>query len=135
MNKQELFEFSKRWLAAWTGNKPVELAQFYSDDAVYSDPAHRDGLHGKKAITSYFTNLLEVYHDWTWEPVEVFPTEGGMALKWKCSIPVEGEVIRETGLDIVMLRGDRITRNEVYFDRTKLVAAVQVKKRRHGLIH
>ena len=135
MNKQEMFEFSKKWLAAWTGNKPAELSEFYADDAVYSDPAHRDGLHGKKAILSYFTNLLEVYHDWTWEPIEVFPTEGGMALKWMCAIPVGGEVIRETGLDIVMLKDGKITRNEVYFDRTKLVAAVQAKKRRHGLIH
>jgi hypothetical protein len=135
MDKQQLFDFAKEWLATWTGNRPQELIEFYDDQATYYDPAHRDGLHGRDAILEYFTGLLEVYHDWVWEPLEVFPTEGGMTLKWKCAIPVAGEVICETGLDIVMLKGRKITRNEVYFDRTRLVAAVQAKKRQHRLIH
>ncbi|RDE17088.1 MAG: hypothetical protein C4K49_03820 [Candidatus Thorarchaeota archaeon] len=135
MDKQQLFDFAKEWLATWTGNRPQDLIEFYDDQATYYDPAHKNGLQGRDAILDYFTELLEVYHDWEWEPLEVFPTEGGMTLKWKCAIPVAGEVIREIGLDIVMLKGRKITRNEVYFDRTRLVAAVQAKKRQHRLIH
>ena len=39
------------------------------------------------------------------------------------------EIIREIGLDIVEIEGAKITRNEVYFDRTRLVAAVEKSRR------
>lgn len=135
MNHDELFEFCKEWLEAWTGNNPDELLSYYHDDALYLDPANRDGLKGKKEIRRYFERLLDVYRTWKWKPLEVFPIETGAIVKWECSIPVGPEVIHETGLDIVELEGKLITRNEVYFDRTRLVAAVDKKRRDQRLIH
>lgn len=32
-------EFAQRWLPAWTGRTTGQLASFYSDDALYRDPA------------------------------------------------------------------------------------------------
>ena len=72
MNKEELFEFCTNWLSSWTGNKPDELLTFYHEDALYIDPANREGLKGHKEIGRYFEKLLDVYHDWTWKPIEVF---------------------------------------------------------------
>ena len=129
MNKNELFDFCKKWLAAWTGNKPEELLKFYHEDAVYIDPAKKEGLKGHKEIGRYFERLLAVYPDWTWTPVEVFPIDTGVILKWKCSIPVDQEIIDEIGLDIVEIEGGKITRNEVYFDRTELIAAANKKRK------
>jgi hypothetical protein len=129
MNKEELMKFCKEWLSAWTGNNPEELLKYYHEDALYVDPAKRDGLRGHKEIGRYFERLLAVYQDWKWSPVEVFPIESGAVLKWKCSIPVDQEVINEVGLDIVEIKDGKITRNEVYFDRTKLVAAADKKRR------
>ncbi len=128
MNKEELFEFSKTWLGSWTGNRPDYLIQFYTEDALYVDPAHRDGLKGHDEILPYFYKLLAVYAEWVWEPLEVFPIEKGFILKWKCTIPIDGEIIDEIGIDIVELKGDKISRNEVYFDRTRLMAAVEKRK-------
>ena len=135
MNKEELFKFCTNWLAAWTGNKPDALLDFYHQDALYIDPANREGLKGHKEIGRYFEKLLDVYHDWTWKPIEVFPIEKGTIVKWKCTIPVGQETIHEVGLDIVEIEGDKITRNEVYFDRTRLVAAVEKKRRDRRLIN
>ncbi|MFW9926882.1 MAG: nuclear transport factor 2 family protein [Candidatus Thorarchaeota archaeon] len=134
MNKDELFEFSIEWLAAWTGNQPEKLLTFYHEDALYIDPANKEGLKGHHEIRKYFEKLLAVYHDWTWEPIEVFPINTGAIVKWKCSIPVAHEIINEIGLDIVEIKDRLITRNEVYFDRTKLVAAVK-KRRNQRLIN
>src|SRR5215813_5626253 len=39
MKSRDLDEFCRRWLSAWTGNRPQELIQFYSADAYYRDPA------------------------------------------------------------------------------------------------
>ncbi|MHA2046812.1 MAG: nuclear transport factor 2 family protein [Candidatus Thorarchaeota archaeon] len=127
MEKDELFDFCKKWLAAWTGNKPKELLKFYHEDALYIDPAKKEGLRGHKEIGRYFERLLAVYPDWTWTPVEFIPIEHGVVLKWKCSIPIDNEVITEIGLDIVEFKGEKISRNEVYFDRTRLLAASDKK--------
>ncbi len=135
MNEDELLDFCRDWLNAWTGNNPDELLSYYHEEALYSDPAHRDGLKGKDQIRKYFVRLLDVYRTWKWKPVEVFPIESGAIVKWECTIPVGPEIIHETGLDIVELSGNKITRNEVYFDRTRLVAAIEKKRRDQRLIN
>ena len=128
MNSKELFEFSKTWLFAWTGNRPEELIKFYTKDALYVDPAHIDGLKGHDQILTYFKKLLAVYVDWKWQPIEVFPTKDGFILKWQCTIPIGQEIIEEKGVDIVELEGELISRNEVYFDRTRLMEVVSKRK-------
>jgi hypothetical protein len=129
MDKNELFEFCKHWLEAWTGNNPKKLLAFYHEDALYVDPEKKGGLRGHKEIGRYFERLLAVYRDWKWTPIEIFPIEKGTILKWECTIPIDQEVIHEVGLDILEIEDRKITRNEVYFDRTKLLAAVEKKRR------
>ncbi len=135
MNKEELTAFCTEWLAAWTGNDPDTLVSYYDENALYSDPAHRDGLKGIKEIRKYFAKLLDVYRDWKWSPVEVFPISSGAIVKWTCEIPVGTEVIHEIGLDIVEIANKKITRNEVFFDRTRLVASIEKRRRDQRLIN
>ena len=104
------------WLSAWTGNKPDELIQFYDSEAYYQDPANPNGLKGEIEILPYFTKLLAKYPTWVWKCEELFPIEKGVVLKWKSSIPVNGQTKELTGLDIVEIVDQKITRNEVYFD-------------------
>ncbi len=135
MDENELFEFCNKWLQAWTGNDPDKLLEYYTEDALYVDPANRDGLKGKDEIREYFERLLDVYRDWVWRPIEVFPIESGAIVKWECTIPVGPETLHEVGLDIVELEGKKISRNEVYFDRTRLVAAVKQRRTKQRLIN
>lgn len=118
----DLSKFCRDWLAAWTGNEPVRLREFYSEDAFYRDPARPDGLRGKELLP-YFQKLLERNPNWVWEPLEILPTPSGFCLKWKATIPINGRVVHETGLDIVELKNGKITRNEVWFDRSSLTCA------------
>ncbi len=135
MNKEELSSFCEEWLAAWTGNDPDTLISYYDENALYSDPAHRDGLQGKAEIRKYFIKLLDVYRDWKWQPIEVFPIASGAIVKWECTIPVHSEIIHEIGLDIVEIKNNKITRNEVFFDRTRLVASIEKRRRDQRLIN
>ena len=125
MDKKELFNFCEKWLSAWTGNNPNGLLNYYHEDALYIDPANRDGLKGHKEIARYFERLLNVNPHWTWKAIEIFSIETGAIVKWECTIPVGQDTIHEMGLDIVEIEGERITRNEVYFDRTRLLAAIE----------
>jgi len=122
MQHDDAQRFCQKWLAAWTGNQPERLLEFYAEDAFYRDPARPGGLHGHAEIRPYFIKLLATNPAWTWQPLEVFPTERGFCLKWQAAIPMGSRTVVEIGLDIVELAEGRITRNEVYFDRLALAA-------------
>jgi len=120
MKPHDLSTFCQRWLDAWTGNRPDELIQFYSADAYYRDPARPDGLGGRP-LFEYFTKLLSKNPDWVWKAREIIPTDKGCVLKWVATIPTNSTSVIVEGLDILELRGDKIVRNEVYFDRSALL--------------
>lgn len=108
--------FCRRWLAAWTGNRPQALVEFYAEDCYYQDPGRPEGLRGHAQLRPYFDKLLARFPDWVWEPVEVFPNQRGFCLKWQATIPMGSERRTAVGLDIVEVADGKITRNEVYFD-------------------
>ena len=128
MNKVEILNFCSKWLPAWHGNRPSDLIAFYSDDALYIDPANKAGLKGRDQIFRYFKKLLAANPDWTWETIEVFATDLGFVAKWKAIIPVGSEVITECGMDIVEMQRGKIKRNEVYFDRSNLLETLRKLK-------
>jgi SnoaL-like domain len=121
---EEAREFAARWLPAWTGNDPERLASFYSDDAFYSDPAIPDGVSGKQALTAYFTRLLAHFPDWTWTQTTSAPLPGGFLNYWIAQIPTPNQTLEITGVCTVRLHNDLIERNEVFFDRSVLLAAL-----------
>ena len=134
LTSSEAEEFAARWLPAWTGNKPEWLASFYSEDAFYLDPAIPDGVRGKQALLGYFRKLLARNPEWTWTQIEGIPMEGGFLNKWLATIPVEGTTLRIVGVCFVQLdAAGKINRNEVYFDRSRLLAEIEaVRAHGHG---
>ncbi|HEU4980131.1 MAG TPA: nuclear transport factor 2 family protein [Solirubrobacterales bacterium] len=117
-------EFAASWLPAWTGNDPERLASFYTDDAFYSDPAVPDGVRGRDALLDYFRALLARFPDWEWSMVEATPMVRGFLNHWHATIPVGDHVIEVDGVCTVALRDGLIERNQVYFDRSALLAAM-----------
>jgi len=117
----DLKVFCSQWLQAWSGNQPEKLLGFYSDTAFYRDPGKPEGITGKEALKRYFTKLLAANPNWKWTAVEIIPTEKGFTLKWKAEIPTSKGVLIEHGLDIVEIHHKLITRNEVYFDLSRLI--------------
>jgi hypothetical protein len=128
MDKQQALTFCRSWLKAWTGNKPEELITFYAEDAFYRDPVKPKGLRGRSELLMYFRSLLKHNPSWIWEADEIFTIEGGFVLRWRASIPAGRIVIRESGLDIVLVENGLITRNEVYFDRSRLLTEMEKKR-------
>jgi ketosteroid isomerase-like protein len=70
MTKEKAKEYALKWLPAWTGNDPVKLAGFYSDDCFYLDPGIPNGVNGKEKLTAYFTRLLDQNPGWIWTQIE-----------------------------------------------------------------
>ncbi len=112
-----LNSFIDSWLAAWAGNKPEILLDYYTPDVFYLDPANPNGLRGKEQLFEYLKKLLQKNPNWKWSTEEIFPTEKGFTLKWKAEVPIGSENLSIYGLDIVEMTNNKISRNEVYFDR------------------
>ncbi len=130
MDKKELNKFVDKWLSSWTGNKPQRLIEFYTDDVFYLDPSNQDGIKGKANLLAYFTKLLSKNANWKWRVVEIFPTPNGFTLKWEAIIPVETKTFLIFGVDIVEMRGDKIARDEIYFDRYNWQTEVDITKKK-----
>jgi hypothetical protein len=117
--------FAEKWLPAWSGNNPERLASFYSEDAFYVDPAVPNGIQGKPALLDYFRKLLGYNPDWVWSQIEAIPLEHGFLNKWRAEIPVGSKKLEMVGVCLVQLdAGGKIQRNEVYFDRSHLLAEI-----------
>jgi hypothetical protein len=125
MDATEAHTLCDQWLPRWTGNRPEALIESYAEEVFYRDPARPTGVQGRAALLAYLRTLLARFPDWTWQADEIFPLARGFALRWRATIPVRGAVVRETGLDLVLVDHGRITRNEVYFDRAALLAALR----------
>jgi hypothetical protein len=118
-------QFAKKWLPAWSGNNPERLAGFYSDDAFYLDPGIPDGVKGKADLLAYFRKLLAANPHWIWTQIEGIPMEDGFLNKWQAVIPVGSATLNVVGVCFVQLDSKGlIRRNEVYFDRSRLLSEI-----------
>jgi len=121
----EARRFAEEWLPAWSGNNPELLASFYSEDAFYLDPGIPTGVKGKPALLAYFRKLLSRNPDWVWSQIEGIPMEEGFLNKWRAIIPVGSVELEIIGVCFVQLdEAGKIRRNEVYFDRSQLLAEI-----------
>jgi hypothetical protein len=117
--------FAGRWLPAWTGNDPARLAAFYADDAWYRDPGIPAGVRGRPALLAYFQKLLARNPRWVWTHRGSMPLADGFLNLWHASIPAGARTVEVDGVCSVQLRDGLIYRNEVYFDRAELLAALR----------
>jgi hypothetical protein len=128
----EAKQFADKWLPAWSGNNPELLASFYSEDAFYLDPGIPGGIKGKSLLLTYFRKLLANNPHWVWTQIEGIPMEDGFLNKWLAKIPVGPVTLEIVGVCLVQLdSAGNIRRNEVYFDRTGLLAEIAKLRQRN----
>jgi hypothetical protein len=125
MTQDEARRFAERWLPAWTGNNPLKLASFYTDDLFYSDPTIPDGVIGKEAFIRYLSKLLGNNPDWVWTHESAIPMQDGFLNSCRLDAPVGDRVITCRGVCTVQMTGGLIYRNETYFDTLHLITAIR----------
>lgn len=106
-----LLNFCDNWLQSWTGNHPEDLLNFYHDEVIYKDPGIPNPILGKEPLKKYFIKLLAKYPNWVWKRKEIFIIKDGFVLIWTMG--------NLEGMDLVILKGNKIIRNEVFFDLSK----------------
>jgi SnoaL-like protein len=123
MNTSPLDNLKQRLIEAWNAQDVEAVVTCYTEDLVYRDPNTRGPVEGAEAMSHYLTKLFSRWQ-MKWTVKETFPLEGinGVAGLWRASFRVAGgdETVEVDGMDLVLIEGDRVKRNEVYFDRAVL---------------
>ncbi len=114
---------ANRLLSAWNSQDVEKVVATYTDDVTYIDPNTRGAVEGSDGMRRYLTKLFDRWQ-MHWELREAFPLkdEDGAAILWHASFKATDgdETVEADGMDLVVMEGDRIKRNEVYFDRAIL---------------
>ena len=123
MELNELKAISEPLIAAWNEQDPDKVVACYTEDLVYTDPNTRGAVEGPDAFRRYLTKLFGAWQ-MRWEVKETFPLKDidGAAGLWRASFKRAGgdaEVLLD-GMDLVVIEGKLLKRNEVYFDRAAL---------------
>jgi ketosteroid isomerase-like protein len=127
MDEARLDRLTTAFLDAWNAQDVERVVACYTEDVRYRDPNTRGHVEGRDALRRYLRKLFAAWK-MTWAKREVFPLSGGdgVAFLWRATFRREGSdrVVEADGMDLVVLRGDRLARNEVYFDRVALAPLV-----------
>ncbi len=118
----ELNSFINNWLAAWTSQDIGRLLSFYSDTVEYLDPNTRGELKGHDAFRRYVGKLFSAWPKMAWRAKDIFEhtAVGGCTVTWRAEITKQdGQILSLDGMDLVFIADGIITRNEVYFDRSR----------------
>ena len=127
MTELQIVALKKRLLSAWNRQDVEAVLACYTEDLVYRDPNTRGEVKGRDAMRRYLRKLFGAW-EMNWALRESFPlanTDGAAAL-WHASFrrPGGDRTVEADGMDLVLLDGERVKRNEVYFDRAVLAPLI-----------
>ena len=119
----ELEAIEARAIGAWNEQDVEAVVACYTSDLIYVDPNTNGAVRGADAMRRYLTKLFERWQmHWTVKEVLPLANGDGAAARWTATITSRktGGTVEIEGVDLVFVDGDRIRRNEVYFDRAPL---------------
>lgn len=107
------------YMASWNSKDPEKVLKFFAAKSNFVDPANPDGISNKKDLKKYIVPLMKKNSNWNWEIQELIPNKNGCIVKSKAVIPCGKKKAEVACVDILEFKGQKIVRNEVFFDRPK----------------
>jgi uncharacterized protein (TIGR02246 family) len=123
MDETRMYELAEEFLEAWNSQDPERVAAVYTDDVKYVDPNTRGAVEGGDSLRRYLKKLLARWKmHWSLREAYLLDGGNGCAILWHATIQLAegGGKVEADGMDLILVRDDRVERNEVYFDRTIL---------------
>jgi ketosteroid isomerase-like protein len=128
MDEPKMYELAERFLGAWNTQDVQSVLDTYTPDVVYRDPNTRGEVQGSESLRHYLTRLFEDWQmHWSLRDAHLFEGGDGCAVLWHAELARKGgdKKVEVDGMDLVLVRDDRIARNEVYFDRVQLLPLLE----------
>lgn len=124
ISSEAVLDISRKVLGAWNEQDVEGVVACYAEDCTYLDPNTRGAVQGRDALRRYLTRLFARWKmHWTLKEFHSFGDKDGGAFLWHATLtPADGgRTAVVDGMDLVLLEGDLLCRNEVYFDRMALM--------------
>jgi ketosteroid isomerase-like protein len=107
-------------IEAWNTHSASRVLDCYTKTLVYRDPNTSGEIHGADAFERYLTKMFSLW-EMHWEVKEIHPFRDvdGAAALWTATLrPRSGDKpVVVDGMDLALVENERLSRNEVYFDR------------------
>jgi ketosteroid isomerase-like protein len=123
MDRQKMLALAEEFLGAWNTQEVERVVSCYTADLEYRDPNTRGAVRGADAMRRYLSKLFGRWQmHWSLREAHLFDDGQGCNVLWHATFRLPGSEapIEIDGMDFVTVRGDRIARNEVCFDRAQL---------------
>ena len=118
-----LLDLTERLTRCWDRRDVDGVLQHYSEDVDYSEPGAQVSIRGRAKLKNYLKRYFEEW-DTRWTIYEHYRLEGqdGLVVFWDMEVwrPGSNDRLLTKGMDLVMVSGDLICRDTVYFDRAQL---------------
>lgn len=124
MDRQEAVKLAERFLSAWNIQDVNSVLSCYTEDCIYLDPNTHGAVEGHESLRKYLSKLFQEWKmHWSLREFFLFDGKQGGAFLWRAELTPSagGKTTEINGMDLVVIRGDRMYRNEVYFDRMALL--------------
>jgi len=123
MDRDKMLALAEEFLGAWNTQDVERVVACYTADLEYRDPNTRGAVPGADAMRRYLSKLFANWQmHWSLREAHLLDGGRGCAVLWHATFrrPPADTVIEIDGMDLVEVRDGRISRNEVYFDRSPL---------------
>jgi nuclear transport factor 2 (NTF2) superfamily protein len=123
MDRKTMLTLAEKFLGAWNTQEVDRVLACYTTDLEYRDPNTRGAVRGAEGMQRYLSKLFGRWQmHWSLREAHLFDGGQGCAVLWHATFRSPGgdATVEIDGMDWVEVRGDRIARNEVCFDRAQL---------------
>ena len=128
MSTAHLLDVTERLTRRWDERDIEGTLQYYTDDVDYSEPGAGVKIQGREKLRNYLKRYFEAW-DTRWTIYEHYRLEGqnGIVVFWDMEVWRPGSTNRlmTKGMYLVMVRGEQIARDTVYFDRMQLKSLLE----------
>ncbi|BBX98058.1 nuclear transport factor 2 family protein [Mycobacterium lacus] len=129
MDRERTTELAERLLEAWNTQEVERVVGCYTADVRYRDPNTRGFVEGSEAMRRYLTKLFGRWQmHWTLRDAYPLRDAEGAAVLWRARFRSKDNhaEVEIDGMDLALAQGDRLSRNDVYFDRAALAPLAAV---------
>jgi ketosteroid isomerase-like protein len=121
--KDRLLKLAESFLGAWNTQDVEKVVATYTPDVQYRDPNTKGFVEGSDTMRKYLAKLFTGW-EMKWVLTELYPfgKVDGAAILWHAKLKRSGKdkTVEVNGMDLVLIEGTLIKRNDVYFDRAVL---------------
>ena len=125
MDQQHAIRLAERLLDSWNTQEVERVVDCYTEDVRYRDPNTRGFVEGTDGLRRYLTKLFARWQ-MHWALREAYPLRDaeGAAVLWRATLRPRGgdSEVEIDGMDLALAEGNRLSRNDVYFDRAALAS-------------